>query len=193
MNINKTVLTAALAIAISGLCASSTTIAGQDQPGNKAASHWGATGLVKTVQDNATKYKSLRAAKEDGYTLLTGCVAGMSGGAMGVHYARMDLIGDGKIDPATPEFLVYEPTRWGSMRLVAADFLVFKAAWEAENGEGVAPIVQGQHFMLAGEPNRYAAPAFYLLHVWAFKHNRNGMFAMYNPDVSCEHYNPETG
>jgi len=35
----------------------------------------------------------------------------------------------------------------------------------------------GQHFQFAGAPNRYRLPAFYELHVWAWK------------DVSCE-YNP---
>ena len=182
----------ALSLALVALCGAGTVAADVGAPNDNTASSYGyAVGIVKTVLDNVSKYKSLHAAMDDGYVLLTGCVASENGGAMGVHYVRPDLVGDGKIDPATPEFLVYEPTRWGSMRLVAADYLVFKAAWEAENGEGVAPIVQGQHFQLAGEPNRYAAPAFYLLHVWAFKHNRNGMFAMYNPDVSCEYYDPD--
>ncbi len=181
-----------LAATLGTLCISGLASAGVTAPNdNSAGTHFPAVGLVKTVLDNTSRYESLRAAKEDGYTLLTGCVAGKMGGAMGVHYARLDLFGDGKVDPATPEMLVYEPTRWGHMRLVAVDYLVFKAAWEAENGAGVPPVVQGQHFMLAGEPNRYAAPAFYLLHVWAYKHNRNGMFAMYNPDVSCEYYEPE--
>ncbi|MGB8717383.1 MAG: hypothetical protein WCD66_13640 [Rhodanobacteraceae bacterium] len=188
MNAKKLVLS----IALTGLCASAAAVAGEGQvSNNETNSHFGAIGIVKTVLDNASKYQSIHAATEDGYVPITGCIAGEAGGAMGVHYARLDLFGDGVVDPATPEMLVYEPTRWGSMRLVAADYLVFKAAWEGQNGEGVPPIVQGQHFMLAGEPNRYAAPAFYLLHVWAFKHNRNGMFAMYNPDESCEYYDPD--
>ena len=188
MNIKRNLLSLVLA----ALCTSGAAVAGEHAPTNTQAGNYGySVGLVKTVRDNVAKYQSLRTAADDGYVLLTGCVAGEMGGAMGVHYVRPDLVGDGKIDPATPELLVYEPTRWGTMRLVAADFLVFKAAWEAENGEGVAPIVKGQHFMLAGEPNRYAAPAFYLLHVWAFRHNPNGMFAMYNPRVSCEFYDPD--
>lgn len=188
MNIKKL----ALSLALAGLCGAGSASAGVGTPATSQASNYGhAVGIVKTVLENASKYQSVHAAMNDGYVLLTGCVASEMGGAMGVHYARLDLFGDGKVDPTTPEMLVYEPTRWGTMHLVAVDYLVFKAAWEAENGEGVAPIVQGQHFQLAGEPNRYAAPAFYLLHVWAFKHNRNGMFAMYNPDVSCEYYDPD--
>jgi hypothetical protein len=33
-------------------------------------------------------------------------------------------------------------------------------------------------------------PAFYTLHVWAWKNNRNGTFVNWNPDVSCDAFNP---
>ncbi len=37
-----------------------------------------------------------------------------------------------------------------------------------------------------GEPNRYALPAFYELHVWAWEENPSGSFSDWNPRVSCE-------
>ncbi len=37
-------------------------------------------------------------------------------------------------------------------------------------------------------PNRYGLSAFYELHVWAWQSNPNGMFADFNPQVSCEEY-----
>ena len=45
-------------------------------------------------------------------------------GAMGVHYVKGALVGDGKINPRTPEAMVYEP-RHGRLRLVAVEYVVF--------------------------------------------------------------------
>jgi len=39
---------------------------------------------------------------------------------------------------------------------------------------------------LVGEPNRYRLPAFYELHVWAWRDNPDGSFADWNPLVSCD-------
>jgi hypothetical protein len=41
-------------------------------------------------------------------------------------------------------------------------------------------------FMLVEEPNRYELPAFYALHAWVWQDNPDGVFANFNPDVSCE-------
>ena len=46
----------------------------------------------------------------------------------------------------------------------------------------------GQSFHYTGSPNRYGIPAFDALHVWAWKLNPHGMFADWNPGVSCEEY-----
>jgi iron(III) transport system ATP-binding protein len=35
---------------------------------------------------------------------------------------------------------------------------------------------------------RLRIPAFYALHVWAWKHNPHGMFVDWNPKVSCEDF-----
>lgn len=46
--------------------------------------------------------------------------------------------------------------------------------------------LRGHLFSLTGEPNRYGLPAFYELHVWAWKDNPTGAFAAMNPEVSCD-------
>jgi hypothetical protein len=46
----------------------------------------------------------------------------------------------------------------------------------------------GQTFHFTPSPNRYGIPAFYALHVWAWKHNPHGMFVDWNPKVSCEDF-----
>jgi hypothetical protein len=47
------------------------------------------------------------------------------------------------------------------------------------------PSLFGQTFNFTPAPNRYGLPAFYSLHAWIWKNNPEGMFAMWNPDISC--------
>ncbi|HNP34784.1 MAG TPA: hypothetical protein PKK10_02920 [Woeseiaceae bacterium] len=186
----------ALSSAVLVLCASGHVLAGDGQQGNQAEAakfNHNAVGLVRTVLDWASRYKNIDTAIGDGYLPASGCVSGPNGGAMGIHYARFDLVGDGALDATTPELLVYEPNRWGKMRLVAVEYLVIKEAWEAKNGVGTPAILDGQHMMLTGAPNQYGLPAHYMLHVWAFKNNKSGVFAPYNPAVTCKNFQPATG
>ena len=48
------------------------------------------------------------------------CIDNPGVGAMGIHYVNGTLVGDGVVDPRTPEALVYEPGEGGRLRLVAA-------------------------------------------------------------------------
>lgn len=157
--------------------------------------HWGSRyptmGLAKTARDAAFKYQDIQLAMDDGYIKVTACVNGPDVGAQGIHYLNPGLIGDGALDPETPEVLLYEPTRDGNMRLVAVEYLTDKVAWHKTNGDGVAPEVGGQQMFLLEYPNRFAVPDTYILRVWAFKRNIAGMFALNNPNVSCEFYEPE--
>jgi hypothetical protein len=43
----------------------------------------------------------------------------------------------------------------------------------------------GQLFHLFPSPNRFGLPAFYTLHVWAWKDNPKGAFVNWHPNVSC--------
>ena len=43
----------------------------------------------------------------------------------------------------------------------------------------------GQLFHLFDSPNRFGLPAFYTLHVWAWKENPKGAFVNWHPNVSC--------
>lgn len=136
------------------------------------------------------------AAEEAGYGLppegpLHECIASTDDtGAMGLHYINGDLVGDIELDPATPEALVYEPATDGSLTLVALEYVVFAAEWDAAND--MAPMLFDQMFMLVEEPNRYELPAFYALHAWIWKENPAGTFAGFNPDVTCAAAMPDT-
>jgi hypothetical protein len=128
-----------------------------------------------------------------GYASLGSCVTGPERGAMGVHFAKGELIGDGVIDASAPELLVYEPHD-GRMRLVAVEFIVLADQWNAAHPDpdAVPPVLMGQHFQFVPAPNRYRLPAFYELHVWAWRDNPFGTFVDWNPDVSCAQFNPES-
>lgn len=147
-----------------------------------------ATGLVKDVRQAASRYRDPSVAMDDGYGPILGCVTGPEEGAMGLHFGNEAFIGDGALNAAQPELLVYEPRPNGNLRLVAVEYLVIAETWDAAN-EG-PPVLEGQLFQFTDAPNRYGLPAFYGLHVWAFEENRHGMFVDWNPGVTCEHFDP---
>ena len=145
--------------------------------------------LVATVRGATEPYRTIEAAEEAGYGLFHGCASGPQEGAMGVHYVNGDLVGDGLLDAEKPEALLYE-FRNGRSQLVGVEFVVIAEAWHAH--DEMPPVLMGQLFNYVSSPNRYGIPAFYELHVWAWKANPLGTFADWNPRVSCDTFAPET-
>jgi hypothetical protein len=145
------------------------------------------TPLTRMVRQATATFQDPQAAAGAGYALAGGCVSGPQEGAMGVHYVNESLVGDGLLDAAKPEALVYEP-RNGRLQLVAVEYIVLAEQWDASNAH--PPVLQGQHFHLVSAPNRSGLPAYYELHVWAWKRNTHGTFVDWNPHVSCDTYAP---
>jgi hypothetical protein len=145
--------------------------------------------LVKAVRESTERFKDVRVAEAEGYTLMFGCVSGPDSGAMGLHYVKPELLGDDVVDAATPEIVIYEPLPNGGRRLLGADFLVFKEPWDATH-DG-APELMGQLFHLFEAPNRFKIDAFYTLHVWAWKESPTGTFVNWHENVSCDAFNPQ--
>ncbi len=119
-----------------------------------------------------------------------GCVSGGDFGAMGMHYVNFALVGDGEVDAAQPEIVLFEPTRDGGIRITGADYLVLASDWDAKH-QG-PPELMGQLFHLFDAPNRFGLPPFYTLHVWAWKDNPAGTFTNWNPNGSCDAFNGQT-
>jgi hypothetical protein len=147
-----------------------------------------ATGLVRAVREATAEFRDPTAAVVAGYASLGSCVSGPEEGAMGVHFANGPLVGDGMLDASRPELLIYEQ-RGRQFRLLGVEYLVIATDWHASNM--APPVLMGQHFQYVASPNRYGLPAFYELHVWAWKNNPLGMFVDWNPTVSCEEYTAE--
>jgi hypothetical protein len=122
-------------------------------------------------------------------------------GAMGVHYFRPDLLGitassprvDGTAthtDFRKPSILIYEPQADGSMELVAVENLVFARAWRAA-GQSTPPSFHGVPYdTMIDDPSTAIDEAHMFephfdRHVWLYRDNPNGLFAPFNPAVTC--------
>ena len=143
-----------------------------------------ANALVEVVRQSTERFKDVAAAEAAGYALQFGCVTGDNSGAMGMHYVNGKLVADGELDPTKPEIVIYEPTGNGGLRLVGADYLVLADAWNAKHS--APPEMMGQLFHLFEAPNRFGLPAFYTLHVWAWKANPTGTFVNWHSKISCD-------
>jgi hypothetical protein len=140
--------------------------------------------LINTVREATERFKQVEVAEREGYSLQFGCVSGPDSGAMGLHYVNFDLVLDGELDAAHPEIVIYEPLPGGGVQLVGADYLVLADAWHAKHAG--PPQLMGQLLHLFEAPNRFALPAFYTLHVWAWKENPTGAFTNWHKNVSCD-------
>lgn len=117
-----------------------------------------------------------KAAAAGWSTQITPCMTDAAGG-MGFHYGNLALI-DGSVHVEEPELLLYEPEQSGRLRLVAVEYII---PYTAHSRSATPPVLFGQEFQ--------QVDAFQLwgLHAWVWKHNPSGMFASWNPLVTCEH------
>lgn len=139
---------------------------------------------LAAVRNATAKYHDLSVANAAGYGLFYICTDNEAlGAAMGQHFADVSRVVDPTISATDPEVLVYEPTRDGGYRLVALEWVVFQADWDALHSS--PPELFGQTFEAIGAGNRYGLPPFYELHAWIWKGNPRGLFNDWNPNVSC--------
>ncbi len=130
------------------------------------------------------RFKDVAVAEAAGYALQFGCVSGPDSGAMGLHYVNFPLVLDGELDATRPEIVIYEPLPKGGLQLVGADYLVLADAWHAKHSG--PPQLVGQLLHLFEAPNRFGLPAFYTLHVWAWKESPTGTFVNWHKNISCD-------
>jgi len=141
-----------------------------------------AGGVIDQVRKATANFRDFKAMKDAEYTQFLGCVSSPQEGAMGVHFVNSKYVGDDELDINKPEALLYEPYN-GAYRLVGVEYIVMVDAWQAHHKE--PPVLAGQTLQYNSSPNRYGLPAFYELHVWAWRDNPTGVFSDMNPTVSC--------
>ena len=100
---------------------------------------------------------------------------------MGYHYFHPDLMADNAVDALEPEVLVYAPAADGGLKLGAVEWVV-RSAQSNPPGVSQPPSVLGMPMHILVPP---PGPAFYITHAWVWTDNPAGMFADFNPEVSC--------
>jgi hypothetical protein len=120
------------------------------------------------VRAATARYHDIEVALADGFVLPpeSHCVAS-SEGAMGYHYVNGGRIG--QLDPTMPQVLLYIPEEDGRLRLVGVEYL------SPTGGQ-----LFGEEFADWSPLGDETA-----LHVWLWQANPAGMFARYNPNLSC--------
>lgn len=126
-------------------------------------------------------------------------------GAMGIHFFRPDLLGiAGPPNPRVegtgihtdflrPSILIYEPQPDGSLELIAVENLVFAKAWKAAGHDAPPSFHRVTYDTMIDDPSTPADEAHLFephhdRHVWIYRENPNGVFAPFNPAVTCEHH-----
>lgn len=139
---------------------------------------------VEVMRTATESFQDVADAEAAGFVPLSACVASPAGG-MGYHYGHPGRLEDAEVDLELPEVLLYVPTAAG-LRLAGVEFMVHGDAWYAA-GNSEAPSLAGQSFDPPNpeHPDEAIRP-FYTLHAWVWEDNPSGMFAPFNPNVSCE-------
>lgn len=130
---------------------------------------------LAAARAGTARFHDAEAAEAAGFGPVSPCVEDPTEGGMGYHYANE---ANTALDPANPQILLYEPQANGRLRLVAVEYLV---PYEVMPEDGPAPRLFEQDF----HPTPHLEA--WTLHVWVWRSNPSGMFAEFNPRVSCQH------
>ena len=98
-------------------------------------------------------------------------------GAMGFHFGNVAFIQDGGVvDLLQPELLLYEPEKNGKLRFVGVEYIV---PFTDHPASAAPPTLLGQPFAQVPEFGVWG------LHIYVGRENSSGIFAPWNPKVSC--------
>lgn len=198
-------LTAAVVLALSAIVLHPGTASAQAT----TVSNADAAAQLAAVKAATERFRDVNVALAEGYVPDPNGMCVMAGtegfprqlGGMGIHYARMDLLGITATEPVvdgngthtdfmTPAVLVYVPDAEGHLELAAVENLVFQKAWHAAGHTEGPEFLGNQYYSMVENPETEALEAHgfaphYELHMWLFRDNPAGMFVPFNPDVTC--------
>ncbi len=134
---------------------------------------------LATLRRVTAPFHSFKKAVAAGWsTKITPCMTDPNGaGGMGFHYGNTKLI-DGSVQVDQPELLLYEPQRNGRLRLVAVEYII---PYTFHMRSATPPVLFGQQFKQNDTFQLWG------LHVWIWEANPSGLFANWNPRVTCKH------
>jgi hypothetical protein len=132
---------------------------------------------LATLRRVTATFHDFQTAAHAGWSAqITPCMTDPAGaGGMGFHYGNVALI-DGSARVEEPELLLYEPERNGRLRLVAVEYII---PYTAHSRDAAPPELFGEKFKQNDTFQLWG------LHAWVWKHNPSGMFADWNPVITC--------
>jgi hypothetical protein len=153
---------------------------------------------VQEVRAAVARYHSFEQAERDGYTVEGEPCVESPAGTMGIHGVNPALLADDAIDALRPELLLYVPKSNGKLELVGVEYWTIALAntasgprpWFGPSEPPLgfftpAPSVLGQVLDGPMEGHNPTMPWHYDVHVWVAEANPSGLFAAFNPAISC--------
>lgn len=131
--------------------------------------------LLLSVLRATAKFHSTAQAIKAGYEPDDHCVSVPGLGGMGFHWVNPSLV-DPVFDPLKPEAILYATGPGGNLRLVAVEYIVINVGQPR-------PMIGDHLFDIGGTP---VPVPHWSQHVWLYETNPSGIFAPFNPNVSCE-------
>lgn len=121
-------------------------------------------------------FRDIGAAQAAGYPTATPpCLSDPALGGMGHHYVNRAHV-DGRLDLEHPEILLYAPAANGKSKLVAVEYII---PYRILPRDAEAPSILGPAL------RRSDPLSLWYLHVWVWEENPAGLFADWNPKVTC--------
>jgi hypothetical protein len=150
-----------------------TEIVARPQPSAAASLASSADKDLATLRAATASFHSIDQAKRAGYDTQfpAGCFTSGEG-AMGFHWMNGTKVGTLKV--AEPQLILYEPQQNGSMKLVGVEYILPGLPTD------VPPVLFGRTL---GYNTVFQVWA---LHVWVWENNPKGLYANWNPNVSCQ-------
>jgi len=138
------------------------------------------------VRQATAKYHDVNVALADGFIQTPACVDSPDGG-MGIHFINPARLMDPAINTLEPEILLYVQTDDG-MKLLSVEYFYGIGAPDTPvpNPAPPSPTIFGRPLDGPLEQHEPGQPPHYDLHVWLWQANPAGIFAPFNPNVSCQ-------
>ena len=171
---SRSLIAALILAAMLGVLAISAAAAGI----GKLAPDW------RDVRAAVARYHSFQQAERDGYTVAGEPCVSSPDGTMGIHAINPTLMADATIDPLRPEILLYVSKANGELKLVGVEYWMADADGDLTT-DADRPSVLGQPADGPMPGHTPTMPVHYDLHVWLVAENPTGLFAPFNPAISC--------
>jgi hypothetical protein len=162
------------------------------------------TAAVAAVRQATAAFHDVDKAIAAGYVSpVGGHCDEIAAGAMGVHSSNPALMQNPALIPERPEVLLYLPSGDGNYRLVGVEYVQFVLLRNTQTGQvgpwfspnpwpagyvvvNSTPSLFGQSFQGPMPGHVPGMPWHYDLHAWIWTPNPTGMFAQWNPSISCD-------